>query len=73
MQRYAQPLHPCHECAPKDWRATPDVSGSYELDAVLARSKNRDVPQRLRLFVEQETAYGARTGYDGYHNYGGDT
>jgi hypothetical protein len=62
----------CHECAPKEWRTTPDMSGSYELDAVLVRSSNRDLPARLRLFMENEVAYGARTGYDGYHGYGGD-
>lgn len=62
-----------HECAPKDWRNTQDVTGSYELDAAIKRSRNRDVPDRLRVYIENETAYGARTGYDGYHNYGGDT
>ena len=62
-----------HECAPKDWRRTPDMTGSYELDASIKRTRNRDVPDRLKMFVENETAYGARTGYDGYHNYGGDS
>ena len=62
-----------HECCPNEWRNTPDMSGSHELDAVIKRSRNRDVPDRLKLFLENETAYGARTGYDGYHNYGGDT
>lgn len=61
-----------HECCPKDWRETPDISGSYELDAAIHRSKNRDVPNRLKVYVERETAYGARTGYDGYHGYSGD-
>jgi hypothetical protein len=49
------------------------MSGSYELDAVINTSKNADVPKRLKLFMENEMGYGARTGYDGYHNYGGDT
>jgi hypothetical protein len=62
-----------HECCPKEWRATPDMSGSYELDASILRSKNKDVPARLKLFLENESAYGPRTGYDGYHNYSGDT
>ena len=66
---------PCatHECCPKEWRNTPDMSGSYELDAAINRSSNGDLPARLRLFLENETAYGPRTGYDGYHNYGGDS
>ena len=66
-------LHAQHECAPAEWRNTPDMTGSYELDATIARTKNVDLPARLRLYMENEVAYGARTGYDGYHNYGGDT
>ena len=65
--------HAFHECAPKEWRRTPDMTGSYELDAAIRRNPNKDIPKRLKLFMENETAYGARTGYDGYHNYGGDT
>lgn len=65
--------HTCYECAPKDWRKTPDLTGSHELDAVILRNPNRNIPARLKLFLENENAYGARTGYDGYHNYGGDS
>ena len=65
--------HLAHECAPKEWRNTPDMTGSHELDASIKRSRNKDVPERLRVFLENEVAYGALTGYDGYHNYGGDT
>ena len=65
--------HSYHECAPREWRGVPDMTGNYELDAMLARATNADLPARLRLYMESEVAYGARTGYDGYHNYGGDT
>lgn len=64
---------PHHECCPVEWRRTPDLTGCYELDAVIHRNGNKDVPHRLAYYLEQETAYGARTGYDGYHNYGGDS
>jgi len=64
---------PHHECCPKEWRNTPDLTGSFELDAVISRNTNKDIPHRLAYYLEQETAYGARTGYDGYHNYGGDS
>lgn len=64
--------HSCHECAPKEWRQTPDMTGSYELDAAIARSNNANLPARLKLFMENEMAYGPSTGYRGYHNYGGD-
>ena len=64
---------PCHECAPKDWRNTPMVSGCYELDGMIARNKNKDVPDRLKMFADQsQNLYGPRTGYDGYHGYSGD-
>ena len=62
-----------HECAPKEWRTTPDYTGCYTLDACIHRNTNKDLPHRLAYFLEQENAYGARTGYDGYHNYGGDS
>lgn len=65
--------HRKHLCAPKDWRTTPDISGSYELDAVIVRSRNRDVPDRLAMFVENDSAYGPLTAYNGYRNYTGDS
>jgi hypothetical protein len=64
---------PHHECAPQEYRGIPDYTGEHELDAVIHHNKNKDIPHRLSFYLERETAYGARTGYDGYHNYGGDT
>jgi hypothetical protein len=64
---------PRHEVCPKEWSRTPDMTGSYELDAVIARNTNPDIRDRLAFYLEQENAYGARTGYDGYHNYAGDS
>lgn len=63
---------PHHECCPQEWRRTPDMTGSFELDAVIAKNTNPDLRSRLAFYLEQENAYGARTGYDGYHGYGGD-
>lgn len=62
----------CHQCAPKEWRHTPDLTGSYELDAVIARNPNKDMANRLEFYCEKPTAYGPKTGYDGYHGYSGD-
>ena len=68
------PRGQCHECAPKEWRRTPVVTGSYELDAGIARSKNKDLPARVRFYVENvDNAYGPLTAYNGYHGYGGDS
>lgn len=71
-----KPLHPnnaCHECAPKIWRTTPQVTGSYELDAGIARNENKNLPTRVKFFVEaNDNIYGGRTAYNGYHGYTGD-
>lgn len=61
-----------HQCVPKEWRNTPVVSGSYELDEVIRRSKNRDLPSRLATHAGKQNAYGPLTGYDGYSGYSGD-
>lgn len=65
--------YPRHEACPQEWRGTPDMTGSFELDAAIHRNPNKDIPHRLAYYLENETAYGARTGYDAYHNYGGDS
>ena len=62
-----------HKCCPKDFRGTHDITGHHELDAVIERNTNNCIPARLELYVETEATYGPRTGYDGYHNYSGDT
>lgn len=62
-----------HQCCPQEWRRTPDLTGSYELDAVIHKNPNRDIPARLRMYLDQsDTLYGPRTGYSGYHGYSGD-
>lgn len=62
-----------HECAPKEWRTTQNVTGDYDFDASMVRSTNGDVPARLKLYLlTDETGYGPRTGYQGYSGYSGD-
>ena len=63
-----------HECAPKDWRDVPVVTNDYDLDATIMHRNNANLPQRLALYVKRGTQpYRPRTGYNGYHNYGGDS
>lgn len=65
---------PVHEYCPKDWRKTPVFTGSFELDATIARCANADMPNRLKMYADSgNQAYGPRTGYNGYKNYGGDS
>lgn len=64
----------CHECAPEEWRRVPNVTGSYELDAVIRANPNKDMANRLRMYCSggRVNAYGGLTGYDGYSGYSGD-
>ena len=65
--------HPMHKCAPEEWRHTPDLTGSYELDAVIAKTNNKDMSARLSFYLDRsDNLYGPRTGYSGYHGYSGD-
>ena len=64
---------PCHDCAPKEWRDVPNVTGSFELDRVIKANPNKDMVSRLEFYCERPNAYGPLTGYDGYHNYSGDS
>ena len=64
-----------HECCPKGYRAVPNVTGDPDFDATLLKRNNKDMPKRLDLYLKRgkSNAYGPLTGYDGYHNYNGDT
>ena len=70
--------HPKHQCCPDDWRRTPDLTGSYELDAAIARNSNKDIPHRLEYYcssygngASSDNAYAPKTAYRGYK--GGDS
>ena len=64
-----------HVAAPKDYRRVPDRTGSYELDAVISRNSNSDLPDRLETHLARDGihAYAHRGAYNGYSNYGGDS
>lgn len=62
---------PCHQCAPEEWRNTQDLTGSFELDAVISRNPNKDMSKKLDMYCSDNT-YSPRTAYSGYHNYSGD-
>ena len=64
----------CHECAPADWRGVPSYTGSYELDGVIQRSQNGDLPARMRMYADMgdNKTYGPLTAYNGYSGYSGD-
>lgn len=56
-------MHEHHQCAPAEWRHTPDMTGSYEMDCVIARCKNKDMQQRLRDHLTEDVAYKINTAY----------
>lgn len=62
----------CHECAPKDWRDIPNMTGDYDLDATIAHRKNPALPNAMSMYLKRGRAYHPLTGYSGYGGYGGD-
>lgn len=56
----------CHDDdAPKAWHDVPKMTGDYDLDATILHRHNKDLPDRLKLYVKRRS-YGKRTGYSGY-------
>lgn len=56
-----------YECAPKDWRGIQDMTGSFELDAVIARCKNPEVAAKLEDHLVSDVPYKQRSAYNGYN------
>lgn len=56
---------PNHRAAPAEWRSISDLTGSYELDGMIARTPNRDMADRLPDHLMSDVAYQKRTGYNG--------
>ena len=54
-----------HECCPRDWRSISDLTGSYELDGMIARTPNREMAQKLEDHLMVDQAYQKRTAYNG--------
>lgn len=62
-----------HRAVPQEFRQTQDITGSHELDAVIAHNSNPDMARRLEMYCDRsDLAYGPLTGYSGYHGYSGD-
>ena len=61
----------CHQCAPSSWRRVPNVTGDYDLDASIGHSPNKDMAQKLSMYVTSR-GYGPRTSYDPYGSKGDD-
>ena len=54
-----------HQCCPADWKQTANMTGSYELDAMIEHTKNKDMADRLRdHLADGQTAYSIRNGYN---------
>ena len=56
----------CHSCAPSDWKQTPDLTGSYDLDAVITKNSNPDLRDRLANHLQGNDAYLISNGYNSY-------
>jgi hypothetical protein len=65
--------YPCHQCAPRDWRNTPNMTGDYDMDATIMHRKNLSIPDRLALYLRKpRSSYHPGTAYSGVSNYHGD-
>ena len=53
-----------HECCPCDWRKTSDLTGSYELDGMIARTPNKEMAAKLEDHLVTDVAYQKRTAYN---------
>ena len=52
-----------HECCPEEWRGISDLTGSYEMDGLVARTTNRDAIARLEDHLVSDVAYELSNGY----------
>lgn len=55
---------PDHQCCPQDWRKTPDMTGSFELDAMIMHTKNKNMESMLKDHLASDAAYQVRTAYN---------
>lgn len=51
--------------APKAWHNVPNVCGDYDLDATILHRGNKDLPDRLKLYLKRG-AYSYKTAYNAY-------
>lgn len=75
-----------HQCAPQEWRMTPNLTGDFELDASIMHATAKRVRTDLVHHVKadglwnsiaagepgEHKTYGPRTNYQGYDGYHGD-
>jgi hypothetical protein len=63
-----------HQCCPPTHRQVPNITGDYDFDASLVRSKNTDLAAKFRSHLATGgPGYGPLTAYCGYSNYSGDS
>jgi hypothetical protein len=63
-----------HQCAPKAWRAVPNMTGDYDLDATILHRNNPDMAHRLAQHISapRGMAYRPRHYQDNHGNHGDD-
>ena len=50
-------------CCPTEWNHTPDMTGSFEMDASIMKSKNKDAQAKLTDHLVSDVAYKRSTNY----------
>jgi hypothetical protein len=68
--------HGSHQCAPREWRGLPRITGDYDLDATILHRHNKDLPHRIAMYTRgigmSQARNNPRTAYHGYQGYHGD-
>ena len=56
---------PNHNCCPAEWKGTPNMTGSFELDAMIKHTNNKDMADRIKdHLADSSTAYSIRNAYN---------
>jgi len=63
------PSHGRFGCCPNEWDRTPNITGLFELDAVIKQSKNGNIAARLQTHCGNVNDSGPLTAYNGYSGY----
>jgi hypothetical protein len=50
-------------CCPDDWNHVPNITGNFEMDASIMKSKNKDAHARLADHIASDTGYRINSGY----------
>ena len=63
------PSHGRLGCCPNEWDRTPNITGLFEMDAVIRANSNKNIPARLQMYCGNVSDSGPLTAYNAYSGY----